>query len=307
MNPTLGIFLKLASVTAFVAMQALVKGTEGRVPPGEVVFFRSLFALPVIVVWLAWQRQLRVGLTTAYPIGHFWRGVAGTAAMGCVFASLQLLPLPEATALFYAAPILTVVFAALFLGEEVRLFRMAAVGLGMIGVLVVLAPRLTAFSQGQFEAAQTLGALLMLSGASLAALAQIFIRKLVATERSATIVLYFTLSSIVLSLVTVPFGWVMPTRGDALLLIGAGVFGGAAQGLLTSAYRFAPASVVAPFEYASMLLAVAVGLFIFSEVPSGPTLIGASLIVAAGVLIIWRERQLGLRRDKLRKAMTHQG
>jgi drug/metabolite transporter (DMT)-like permease len=307
MNPSLGIVLKLASVSAFVIMQVLIKSTDGRVPAGEVVFFRSFFAFPVILGWLAWQGQLAVGWKTANPMGHFWRGMVGTAAMGLGFAGLQLLPLPEVTALGYAAPILTVVFAAMFLGEQVRFFRMFAVAMGMAGVIIVLAPRLTALSEGHLAATQALGAVVVLMSATFAALAQIFIRKLVATERAATVVFYFTLSSTLLSFLTLPFGWVLPGAGDAALLVLAGAFGGAGQGLLTSAYRFAHASVVAPFEYASMLFAIALGYLLFAEVPTSGTLAGASLIVVAGIVIIWRERQLGLKRDRSRKVMTPQG
>jgi len=307
MNPTLGIFLKLGAVIAFVLMQALIKATEGRVPPGEVVFFRSFFAFPAILAWLAWRRELRVGLRTDRPMSHVWRGVVGTSAMGLGFAGLALLPLPEVTALSYAAPILTVVFAAMFLGEQVRAVRLFAVGLGMAGVMIVLAPQLTAVGNGDLGATQALGAVLVLMGATFAALAQIFIRKMVATERAATVVFYFTLSSMLLSLLTLPFGWVMPSPRDAGLLVLAGLVGGVGQGLLTSAYRFAHASVVAPFDYASMLFAIAISYFIFAEVPTGATLAGAVLIVGAGILIIWRERQLGLDRDRPRKVMTPQG
>jgi drug/metabolite transporter (DMT)-like permease len=306
-NPTLGIVLKLGAVAAFVGMQVLIKSTAGRVPPGEVVFFRAVFAFPVILAWLSWQGQLAVGLKTANPMGHVWRGLVGSAAMGLGFAGLQLLPLPEVTAIGYAAPILTVVFAAMFLGEEVRAFRIFAVALGMTGVLVVLAPRLTALSGGAANATQALGALVVLMGATFAALAQIFVRRLVATERAPTIVFYFTLTSMAISLLTVPFGWVRPGASDAVRLVAAGLFGGAGQGLLTSAYRFANASVVAPFDYASMLLAIGFGFAIFGEVPSLNTLGGAALIVVAGILIIWRERRLGLGRDRSRKVMTPQG
>jgi len=307
MNPMLGILLKLGAVVAFVVMQALIKGTEGRVPPGEVVFFRSFFAFPVILAWLAWQRQLRVGWKTDNPMSHLWRGVIGTSAMGLGFAGLALLPLPEVTALSYAAPILTVIFAAMFLGERVHAFRLFAVGLGMAGVMVVLAPQLTATAEGDLGARQALGAMLVLMSATFAALAQIFIRKMVATERAATVVFYFTLSSMLLSFLTLPFGWVVPSAHDAALLVAAGLMGGIGQGLLTSAYRFAHASVVAPFDYASMLFAIAIGYLIFAEVPARATLAGAALIVAAGILIIWRERQLGLNRDRQRKAMTPPG
>lgn len=302
MNPGLGIGLKLAAVVAFVVMQVLIKATEARVPPGEVVFFRSLFAFPVILAWLAWTRELNVGWRTAKPMSHVWRGVIGTTAMGLSFSALQLLPLPEVTALSYAAPILTVVFAAMFLGEEVRLVRIFAVGLGMTGVVIVLAPQLTSFSDDALDASRALGAVLMLLATTFMALAQIFLRKMVATERAATVVLYFTLSSTLFSLLTIPFGWVLPTGHDAGLLIAAGLLGGVGQGLLTSAYRFAPASVVAPFDYVSLIFAVAIGYFLFAEVPSGQTLAGAALVVVAGILIIWRESRLGMSRDKPRRA-----
>lgn len=302
MNPTLGIGLKLGAVVLFVAMQALIKSTDGRVPAGEIVFFRSFFAFPVILLWLAWTRQLHVGWRTANPMSHVWRGVVGTSAMGLGFAGLMLLPLPEVTALSYAAPILTVIFAAMFLGEHVRAVRIFAVVLGMTGVVIVLAPQLTAFSLGHLGATRALGAVLVLMSATFAALAQIFLRKMVAVERAATVVFYFTVSSTLFSLFTIPFGWVMPSGRDALVLILAGLCGGVGQGLLTSSYRFAPASLVAPFDYASMLLAVAIGYFLFAEVPTGQTLAGATLIVAAGILIIWREARLGMNRDKPRRA-----
>lgn len=309
MNPTLGILLKLGSVTAFVVMQALIKATDGRVPAGEAVFFRSFFAFPVILAWLAWKGQLRVGLKTHRPMGHLARGLFGTAAMGLGFAGLQLLPLPEVTALQYAAPILIVVFAALLLGEEVRVFRLLAVALGMTGVLIVLAPRLTTLSGsgGGGLSLETVGALIVLASATFAALAQTTIRKLVATERAATVVFYFTLSSTLLSLLTIPFGWVLPSPRDATLLVLAGLLGGMGQGLLTSAYSYAHASTVAPFDYASMLIAIVIGMVFFAEVPTLTTLSGAALIVIAGILIIWRERQLGLNRDRPRKVATPQG
>lgn len=304
MNPSLGIFLKLGSVIAFVAMQVLIKLTEGRIPAGEVVFFRSFFAFPVILLWLTWTHQLRVGLKTARPMSHFWRSAVGTGAMSLSFAGLQMLPLPEVTAISYAAPILTVIFAALFLGERVHAFRIAAVTLGMTGVAIVLAPQLTAFTHGTGETAAALGALLVFAAATLAAFAQIILRRMAGQERAATIVFYFTLASTLMSLFTIPFGWVLPSGPDAVLLIVAGLFGGIGQGLLTSSYRFAPASVVAPFDYASMLFAIVIGYVLFTEVPTVWTLLGAALIVTGGILIIWRERRLGIDRTRARKART---
>ena len=306
-RPLRGIALKLGSVLVFIVMASMIKVTAQHVPAGQVVFFRSFFAIPVIVVWLIWRRELATGLKAHAPLGHVWRGVMGTLAMGLGFAGLGYLPLPEVTAIGYAAPLLTVVFAAMFLGEEVRAFRISAVVLGMVGVLIVLAPRLSVVATDETGVTEAFGAMLVLGGAVFAALAQVFVRKLVDTEKTAAIVFYFSLTASALSLITLPFGWVWPTPTEAAILVSAGLLGGVGQILLTSSYREADASLVAPFDYASMLLALMIGYFVFSEVPTWPMLGGAALIVTAGILIIWRERQLGLERAKQRKAMTPQG
>lgn len=305
MQPVRGILLKIASVLVFIVMASLIKYTSASVPPGEAVFFRSLFAMPVILAWLGWRHELRKGLQTAQPMGHVWRGVVGTMAMGLGFAGLAFLPLPEVTAIGYAAPLLVVIFAAMFLGEEVRLFRISAVVVGMVGVLIVLSPRLSVGAD--LSHAEALGAMLVLGGAVFAALAQIFVRKLVATESTSAIVFYFSLTATLLSLVTLPFGWVLPSPTEVALLIMAGLLGGVGQVLLTSSYRHADASVIAPFEYVSILFALGIGYWVFSEVPTLSMLGGAVLVVLAGIMIIWRERQLGIERARQRKAMTPQG
>ncbi len=231
----------------------------------------------------------------------------GTLAMGLGFAGLGYLPLPEVTAIGYAAPILTVIFAAMFLGEEVRLFRISAVALGLVGVLIVVYPRLTVLSDNTAGYAQAFGAMVVLGGAVFAALAQVFVRRLVQAEKTATIVFWFSVTAAVLSLVTLPFGWVWPTPREAALLIGAGLLGGVGQILLTTSYREADASVIAPFDYASMIFALLIGWFVFAEAPTATMLLGAALVVAAGIAIILRERWLGLERARQRKAMTPQG
>ena len=307
MRPLRGILLKLGSVLVFIAMASLVKAVSDRVPPGQAVFFRSFFAMSVIVVWLVLRGEMAGGFRVASPMGHVWRGVVGTLAMGLGFAGLAWLPLPEVTAIGYAAPLLTVVFAAMFLGEEVRLFRISAVVLGMVGVMIVLSPRLTVMSGETVRGAQAFGAMLVLGGAVFAALAQVFVRKLVNTEKTCAIVFWFSATATLLSLVTLPFGWVWPTPREAAILVSCGVLGGLGQILLTSAYRHADASLVAPFDYASMLFALAIGYWVFGEVPTLTVLAGAALVVTAGVLIILREGRLGMKRARQRKAMTPQG
>lgn len=303
-RPLRGITLKICSVIVFIAMSALIKSTADRIPPGEAVFFRSFFAMPVIVAWLALRGELRTGFGTANPLGHVWRGVMGTLAMGLGFAGLGYLPLPDVTAIGYAAPLLTVIFAAMFLGEEVRAFRISAVALGMAGVMIVLWPRLSLTGRAELGTAEALGAMLVLGGAVFAALAQVFVRKLVQTERTPAIVFWFSMTATLLSLLTLPYGWALPTASEAALLVLAGLMGGVGQILLTSSYREADASVIAPFDYASMLFALVIGYTVFGEVPTLTMLAGAALVITAGILIIWRERKLGLERARQRKAMT---
>ncbi|MEE9313020.1 MAG: DMT family transporter [Rhizobiaceae bacterium] len=307
MNPLRGIFLKILSVTVFVGMATCIKIVAGHIPPGQTVFFRSLFAIPVIIIWLWWRSELADGLKTKNPMGHLWRGLVGTTAMGLGFTALGLLPLPEVTAIGYAAPVLTVIFAAMFLGEQVRAFRLSAVALGLIGVVIILSPRLTVIGLESADSVKTVGAMLMLMSAFFAALAQVFVRKLVGLETTAAIVFYFTITSTTLSLFTIPFGWVVPTWSEAGFLILAGMLGGIGQILLTLSYRFADTSVIAPFEYTSMLLALIIGYTVFDEAPTSTTLAGVALVITAGLIIIYRERQLGLERSKQRKVMTPQG
>jgi drug/metabolite transporter (DMT)-like permease len=306
-SPLRGILLKIAAVVVFMAMVTCIKMVSIHVPTGEAVFFRSFFAIPVILVWLWYNHDLRHGLETKNPMGHLWRGLVGGTAMALSFTALGLLPLPEVTAIGYASPLLVTIFAAMFLGETIRMYRLGAVVLGLVGVLIVLAPRFSSLSIEDASKLETVGAMAMLLAAVFMALATIFVRKMVQTEQTAAIVFYFSLTTTMLSLLTIPFGWVMPSATEAALLIAAGLLGGFAQILLTTSYRHAEAAVIAPFEYTSMLLALAVGYSLFGEVPTSAMLWGALLVVMAGLFIIWRERQLGLERGKARKVMTPQG
>jgi drug/metabolite transporter (DMT)-like permease len=305
MQPIKGIVFKVLSVCIFMCMASLIKASSAEVPPGQAVFFRSFFALPIIFGWLAMRHELRDGWKTRNPMGHLWRGLIGTSAMGLGFTGLGLLPLPEVTAIGYAAPLLVVVFAAMFLNEQVGIYRLGAVALGMVGVLIVLSPRLSVSTD--ISTTETLGAVVVLMGAVMAALAQVFVRKLVATEGTAAIVFWFTVTSSALALLTLPWGWVLPSWHVIVMLILAGLLGGVGQIFLTSSYRFADASLVAPFDYTSMLLALIIGYFVFDEVPTRMMLAGAAIVIGAGVLIIWRERQLGLARAQQRKVTGKTG
>lgn len=303
MTPLRGIALKITSVILFVIMSSLIKAADS-VPTGEAVFFRSFFALPVIIVWLLWRGDMATGLRAKKPSLHVLRGMIGVSAMGFNFAALTLLPLPEVTALGYAAPLLTVIFGAILLGEQVRLFRLSAVAVGIFGVGLVMWPLLTV---GEMNDTVLLGIAFVMASAVLRALVQIHIRRMVQSEQTSAIVFYFTMTSTVLSLLTIPFGWVMPSGPETLMLIAAGLIGGVAQILITSAYRGAEAGLLAPFDYASILFAILIGYIVFAEVPTTLMLLGSAVVISSGVAIILRERYLGLQRNRARPNMTPQG
>ena len=308
MNPVRGITLKVLSVIVFVTMFGFIKATAQEVPAGEAVFFRSLFAIPVLILWLMFRGQFPGTLKTSNPMGHIWRGLMGTSAMASGFLAIGLLPLPEVVAIGYAAPLLVTMLAAMFLGEKIRLVRFSALLLGLFGVMLILSPRLTILDAEMTSRLQTIGALAALMGAVFSALAQVFARKLVATETTGSIVFYFSVMSTTLALLTLPFGWKIPNTQEAIFLITAGLLGGVGQILLTESYRHAEVAVIAPFEYCSILLALGIGYFIFDELPTGIMMAGVALIIIAGIIIIERERRLGIKRTgKARSTVPNQG
>lgn len=306
-SPLTGIGLKVTSVCVFLAMSSLLKASEG-IPAGELVFFRSFFAIVPILVFLAVRGEIIEGFKTRFPLGHVARGAVGTISMGLGFFALTRLPLPEAITINYATPLLIVVFSAVFLGETVRLYRWSAAIIGLVGVLVIVAPQLSVFSGGRTMGGDAaLGALAAIIASCFAAAAALLVRKLVQTERSSTIVMYFSLSSSVIALATLPFGWAMPTPQQAILLVSAGFAGGIGQILLTESYRYAEISVIAPFEYSSLILSIGVGYFIFGDVPTVTMMLGGLILTGAGLFIIFREHQLGLDRAKARQVTPLQG
>lgn len=303
-SPLRGIALKVASVCCFVVMATMLKATLS-IPPGEMVFFRSFFATLPVLAYLGWKGRLRDAFATKRPLGHVVRGLIGVTSMSLGFFALTRLPLPEATAIGYAAPLIIVILSAVLLQERVHVFRWTTVLVGLVGVAIILWPRLTVFSDASgLGDAEAIGAIAALFGAILSAFAMLQVRNLVQSERSETIVIYFFITASVLSLFTLPLGWVWPTPEQAALLVGAGFFGGIGQLLLTNCYRHADMSVIAPFEYVSLILTIVIGFVIFSDVPTLAMVLGALIIVASGIAVILRERWLGLERTRAKQAST---
>ena len=284
-RPIAGIVMRLLAVAALGIMFALVKLTAARgVSIVESVFFRQLFALPLIVGWVmagpgfSSVRTQRIGV-------HITRMMIGLTAMTFNFLGMEILPLAEATVIGFAVPLFATIFAALILKERTGPWRWGAVAVGFIGVLIVWRPDSAALHSS--------GAMVALAGAVATAAVTIFIRQLGATETATTTVFWFTCTSLV------PLGFLMlfSARSHdgttwALLLI-LGLSGGVAQLLLTAALRFAPVAVVLPMDYTGLIWASLFGWLLFDKLPVPATLVGAPIIIASGLVILWREHRAG--------------
>ncbi|MBJ7223535.1 MULTISPECIES: DMT family transporter [unclassified Brenneria] len=276
---------KLASAIVLACMFALIKSLGSRYPIGEIVFARSIFAL-LPILWLLHHSGQWATLKTTRPLAHLHRSVAGTLSLFLSFGAVTLLPLSTATALTYAAPLFITVLAAPMLGERVPARRWSAVLVGFVGVLIVVQP--------DMGAGLPIGKVLGVLAAVATALALIAIRQMAATESSLAITFYFTLFGTLMGAATLPFSSVRPDGMDALRLIVVGLLGGAAQLLLTKAYHLAPASLIAPFEYATLLSAILLGFLVWGDLPNHVEWIGIAIIVAANLALAAREHSTAL-------------
>jgi drug/metabolite transporter (DMT)-like permease len=292
------IALKIVSALIFAIMSALVRYLGDGYPVGQVVFFRSAFAIVPVVLIYAWRGELEAAIRTGRPLGHAGRGATAVGAMFCNFSALARLPIVDATAISFAAPFITVVMSVVFLKEKVRIYRWSAVIVGFIGVLVMLAPHLDLASSATAATAGAVGAGLGLCGAVFNAASTVQTRHLTRSETTSSIVFYFSLICALAGLATWPFGWNTPNAPELAALIGIGICGGIGHILLTESYRWASASLVAPFDYTSMLWALVLGYLAFGELPTAMIYLGAAIITTAGLFVIWREQRLRLERSE---------
>lgn len=292
-RPLVGIGLKVAATFAFTLMAVGARKLGQSIPVGEVVFFRSAFAFVPLFLWMMMHRTHFSTLKTKHPFLHARRALTGVCAMFTYFSALVYLPVADLTAIGFASPLIVVLLAATFLGEVVRLYRWSAVAAGFVGVIIMISPHLS----GDFGSGASTGVLLGMANAVFVAFTMIFIRQMSHSESALTIAFYFQLACAVVSGATLLFAWVTPDLEQLVLLVSLGVLGGVGQLLMTNSYRFAPASMLASFDYAAMIWAVGFGWLVFAEVPQPAVYLGAVIVVASGLFIAWRERQLGLSRQ----------
>jgi drug/metabolite transporter (DMT)-like permease len=291
-NRLLGIGLRIGATTCFAFMAALIKlGYQAGVSTPELAFYRFAFGLPPLLVWIAWDRNVGVWRTER-PMAHAIRAAIGLATMLLAFSSLAYLPLAESTTIGFAAPLFAVALSALILKEKVGRHRWSAVTLGFLGVLIVMRPGGTHVP--------AIGLVLAILAALGVGVVTIAIRQIGRTEGTQTTVLWFTLLSMLALSTLLPFYARLHDGGTWAILAGLGLFGGFGQLFLTSSLRFAPVSVVVPFDYTQLLWAVLLGWFIFANQPPATTWAGAAVIIASGLYTVYREHKLG--RDKPRAA-----
>jgi drug/metabolite transporter (DMT)-like permease len=285
-----GIALKVGATLAFSLQYVGIK-LAGPVPVGEVVFFRAVFALVPLVLFSLGTVGLAQMVRTDRPWLHLIRSAVGSSGMFLNFAALKLLPLADITAFGFVQPIFAVVLAALVLKEVIGPYRGTAVVVGFAGVLLMIQPHggLLAMASHGLSA----GAGLALTGALASAFVVIYIRQMSATEQSETIVFYFMAFCAVVGALTMIWWRVPLSLTNALWLAMAGISGGFGQIAMTFSYRYAEPSLLAPFDYTSMIWAVSFGFFVFGEVPTAAVLGGAAVVTAAGAFIAYREHRLG--------------
>ncbi|MEL6463655.1 MAG: DMT family transporter [Pseudomonadota bacterium] len=290
-RPTFGISLRVLSGVLFTGMVICVKAASEAAPLGQIVFFRSFFALIPLVIFLTLRHEFPAGLRTTRPLGHLVRSFFGAAAMFTSFASVALLPLAEAVLLAQLAPVLTAIIAVLVLSERLTRWRVLGLGFGVAGVLVLVWPDI---GGGVADARRLLGIGLGLLTALLTAFALIMVRSLTRTESPGAIAFYFVVASMAGGLLTLPWGWAVPDAQTLALLVLAGLFGGFAHIAMTLSFSYAEASRLAPFEYVALLWPVLADLLIF-RLPLTSSFLFALPLVLTGAAVAALEKKRKLK------------
>jgi drug/metabolite transporter (DMT)-like permease len=283
-RPMLGILLRLAAMAVLGVMFALVKlANQQDIHVAETLFWRQLAGLPVVVAWLWSIGKLR-DIRTTNLLSHALRATLGLTSMALNFTAMIMLPMAEATTISFASPVFATLLAALLLGEPTGRYRWGAVALGFAGVLLAVQPTSVA-THGA-------GPWVALSGALLTGCVLIQIRRMSQSENAGAIVFWFSLSTLAplgIAMLFVgknhdPTGWA--------IIAGLALCGAVGQILLTSAMRHASVAAIATMDYTGLIWSILFGYLIFADVPGPGTWIGAPVIIAAGLIIMWRERYL---------------
>jgi drug/metabolite transporter (DMT)-like permease len=275
--------LRIGAVTMFGAMMAALKyATFHGVSPVEILFYRNIFALPTIIIWVLMSGGFAI-VRTQRPMAHVTRSAIGLVVMTCTFVALSMLPLAEATVISFSAPLFATILSALVLGEKVMWHRWTAIAVGFFGVLMVVRPGGSALP--------AIGVTIGLAAALGTAIVVITLRQIGTTESAAAIVFWFTIAGVVVTALPMPFFVQQHLPHVWIAVVLGGVLGGIGQIMLTAAVRYAPVSVLAPFDYLQLVWATLWGFVLFNVIPTTPVLVGGALIAVTGCYVVWRERK----------------
>jgi drug/metabolite transporter (DMT)-like permease len=288
----LGFLYMFLSVCTFSIMDLLVKWSSDY-PTGEVLFFRGFFGL-LPTYFLIPKNKLKTFYTTERTKEHLFRCFMGLMALISIVVALRELPLAVVVSLSYAAPLFITILSIFLLNEKVGVFRWLAVLIGFIGVIIIAEPGFKGMNYLYFLP------LIFCIGM---AFVTITIRKLSTTEPIWLISIFFTITISIAGLATIPMGWIMPNFQDFILLVLIGVTGGSANLFLTQSYKLSEVSLVAPLKYLALVFAIIFGYLIWNEIPTIKTLIGASLVILASLIIFRREIY---HKQKIPSATSHE-
>ena len=274
----LGFLYMFLSICAFSLMDLIVKWSVDY-PIGQVLFFRGFFGI-VFYFFVIPKNRLHNFYETKRAGLHFLRCFAGLIALVAIFIALRKLPLATVVSISFAAPIFTTIFSIFLLKEKVGIFRWLAVVIGFVGILIITEPGISQLN------IYYIFPIIFCLGLSYVA---ITIRQLSSTEPVWLISFYFSLSITLLSFLTIPQGWIMPNFNHLVLLCLVGIFGGVANLWLSQSYKYSEVSLVTPLKYLALVFAIIFGYFIWGEIPTIKTLIGAFLVIISTLIIFRRE------------------
>ena len=269
----------LVGVAGFSVMDAVLKWLTADYSITQVVALRSWFGLPLLCLFALYGHGIR-SLRTERPMAHGLRYLLVLILSFSFFWALSQMKLVDAIAITFAAPIFITALSVPILKEKVGIYRWLAIAVGFCGVLIMLRPGTGVF---QWASLVVLGSVLVYS------LLMITTRALKATESTAALMLYPQLGMTLTGLILAPFFWVTPTLSDLGLFALAGTFGSVGVMCVTHAFRLGPAAVISPFEYSALIWASLLGYLFWDELPDSITLVGAGVVIASGLYIVYRE------------------
>ncbi len=284
--PVMAALWRVGSGIFFTGLAATIRHLGQEMHPFEVAFFRNLFGLAFMLPWLfsAGLSGLRTGRLGLYVL----RCLLGLGSMLAWFTALAWLPLAQAVALSFTAPIFATILAAVVLKETVRLRRWTATTVGLVGVLVILWPQLSTPGGAVLSG----GIALAILSTLLSVVVALIVKRLSATESANAIVTYMVLIMTPMSLVPALLHWTWPPIGTWFWLVAMGALGSLGHLCYVRAFAMADASAVMPYDYTRLLFAAVLGWIVFGELPTIYTWAGAGIIVASAVYIAHREARL---------------